>query len=655
MKYKAADAQGRDLKATKNHAAGSNERQDAYLYGHPLGRRKRYRSPAEFFPHLLWLCTDESGDVDNCSCKLCCPEEIEAPTKVPTKIPAKAPAKEAPRLKTAAEAIEASKQAAKAATQAKAARAAAAVTPKSVIPVSMQPTALPRFKSIEQKLDAQPNKFVYRTGEIVWFARSTAWGLGVVIKREANQILYRVQPLSHPFGHPQLLSCEQSQLRPWLAWSPPPCTCEQLNPSAANGNRVFTFDLVDWSSMLQGRYGSGDPEVDGSILAAKAVEMTFTPFDTSATLSMETHYNGIYIGAEKIWVGDALRLRHGNFPTDIMVLHDIIEYPNKLDTQRPRMVFVGDTYCYRIAQLEPQAVPADDLHLPSRVREDVQFRNKITSTNPEPNRRFTSFWRLNRKSDRIGIADIKGRWYESSALLPILDPQGFAKSRANGDVQDAGLFMNGQGDCNKPPTGTPGAQRGKDGSSQSRPADLKFLKREEAFGKAVPSSMRISRGLDEPKRPDSSGGAVGPSPKSPAKSGANALLKDTNKPQGQSSRSPDSAYPPHLASFDQMPQQYARERENPQQYQAGAQNYREQVNIEDGSFGTQRQQGFYQQQSQQPIYTGTDHNYDAWTKNEDTEMSGQDHAYEYPGFEQDYETQQMNDSLFGEHPDKMEH
>ncbi|EGP84777.1 uncharacterized protein MYCGRDRAFT_105665, partial [Zymoseptoria tritici IPO323] len=60
---------------SKTHAAGGNDRQDAYLYGHPQGRKKRYRSPADFFAHVLWLATDESGDPDNCSCKICSPED----------------------------------------------------------------------------------------------------------------------------------------------------------------------------------------------------------------------------------------------------------------------------------------------------------------------------------------------------------------------------------------------------------------------------------------------------------------------------------------------------------------------------------------------------------------------------------------------------
>lgn len=64
------------------HAAGIFERQDAYLYGHPQGRKKRYRSPADFFPHVLWLAADEEGDPRNCPCKICSPDGEEEVNEV---------------------------------------------------------------------------------------------------------------------------------------------------------------------------------------------------------------------------------------------------------------------------------------------------------------------------------------------------------------------------------------------------------------------------------------------------------------------------------------------------------------------------------------------------------------------------------------------
>lgn len=76
VKYK-VDGSAEDKKQKGKHAAGPYERQDAYLYGHPQGRKKRYRSPADFFPHLIWLATDKENDRRNCSCKICSPDGDE--------------------------------------------------------------------------------------------------------------------------------------------------------------------------------------------------------------------------------------------------------------------------------------------------------------------------------------------------------------------------------------------------------------------------------------------------------------------------------------------------------------------------------------------------------------------------------------------------
>lgn len=76
VKYR-KDATVDDKPGKAKHAAGAYERQDAYLYGHPQGRKKRFRSPADFFPHLLWLAADKEGDPRNCSCKLCSPDNDE--------------------------------------------------------------------------------------------------------------------------------------------------------------------------------------------------------------------------------------------------------------------------------------------------------------------------------------------------------------------------------------------------------------------------------------------------------------------------------------------------------------------------------------------------------------------------------------------------
>jgi hypothetical protein len=66
----------------RGHSGGGHDRQDAYLYGYPDGRKKRFRSPAEFFLHLKYLCDADAKSREDCACKLCAPDELQPATRV---------------------------------------------------------------------------------------------------------------------------------------------------------------------------------------------------------------------------------------------------------------------------------------------------------------------------------------------------------------------------------------------------------------------------------------------------------------------------------------------------------------------------------------------------------------------------------------------
>ncbi|KAK9449596.1 uncharacterized protein V1518DRAFT_405441 [Limtongia smithiae] len=53
----------------KRNKRGGRMRADVYMYGHPSGGR--FRSPNEFIPHLLWLLSDITRNRNNCACYLC--------------------------------------------------------------------------------------------------------------------------------------------------------------------------------------------------------------------------------------------------------------------------------------------------------------------------------------------------------------------------------------------------------------------------------------------------------------------------------------------------------------------------------------------------------------------------------------------------------
>lgn len=353
-------------------------------------------------------------------------------------------------------------------------------------PHLLLPTPLAAPKSAEQALDAQINKFLYRPGELVWFSRGSAWGLAVITdrvlfkdQRHQDRPEYTVQPLSHPYNHPGSLtiSNEAESLRPWLAWSAPEPTHKQLQVLASG------YDRVDWKAVLAGHYGPGDAEVDGSIFAAKDIDSSFTPINPigNITPAGEIYYTGIYSGGEKIWVGEPVRLRVDSL-NDIMILHHIIEKsslgPNNAILQDVHVI--GDHYTFTTIPFDPNNLPPNNLHLPLRLMEDLAYRNRATSGK----KREVSYWKLVEPQTCIRLEDIKGRWYESRVLLPILHGQSaFALSYSKGEIGDVGSWMNGRGDC------TSGVDK------LSKPW-LKKSNRTDAFGASVPRGTRIRGVID---------------------------------------------------------------------------------------------------------------------------------------------------------------
>nr|OQO21514.1 hypothetical protein B0A51_06587 [Rachicladosporium sp. CCFEE 5018] len=490
---KRTDKDGKTEVKTKMHAGGGNDRQDAYLYGHPLGRRKRFRSPADFFPHLLWLATDETGDHDNCGCKVCSPEDLEGI------VPGAKAAKPASRPESVAKSPAAQDMMRQSSTQSLQQRAASA--PKSTSP---RPNPLPAATRAEQRDDQIYNMYVYRLGEVVWFRKDAAWGLGLVLSRwkSDSRSSYTVQPLSNPPGGPHerysiaVTRSNDNEMRPWLAWSVPQYTHPGLN----NMSDPMTFENADWDGMRQGRYGAGgDMNVDGSILAAKGVDASYTPLHPIRTVpspsnssATETHYTALYLGAEKVWLGDPIRLSTG---TDVVILHSIVEPQPPTSSS---IYLTGDTYTLvTIAHANPDvptpAAASANPHLSPRLTQDLAERNsRSVSTH-----RRASYWKLTTPNTRITLDRVKGRWYEASLLLPILQSEEAYEALARrGEISEVGGWMNGRGDA---------SNANRDARlPRLVKADVRYADRRAAFGRSMPAEARVdgeSAASPPPARP----------------------------------------------------------------------------------------------------------------------------------------------------------
>ena len=531
--------------------------EECYLYGYPYGRKQRYRTPKEFFPHLWWLCEGKSDEHTDCECKHCCPpffddlfhalkplpgrENVGDPAGLkkekaaskPSVIP-KAP-QSVPKppqvvvqqrppsqdIKPPVKAV--SKKPAGPPAPRAAGPAANNANSRLTAPNIVMPNPLAASKSAEQDIDAQVGRFIYRPGELTWFNRGSAWGLSIIIKRDLfkdnrnqDRPRYLVQPLSHPFHHPvtKIISTEEN-LRPWLAWSAPGPTHQALLHI-----QNLTYNTVDWKAVLEGRFGAGDAEVDGSIYAAKMIDDSFSLIEQLSNNTITTgerSYNGLYLGGEKIWVGEAIRLRvQGHH--DIMVVSQIIEKlkANSTNAASATIFVVGDLYRYTTLPYTPGQEPAENPHLPIRLRQDLNYRNRVTLAS----KRTISYWKIMQAASRLTITDIKGRWYESSILLPILHGfQNFNQDLQRGEISDVGAWINGRGDAN----GAPGK------------AGTRYQDRLETFGRAVPTGTKVMQGITSPIE----------EPKPPVTPAANTMYQppanQTNSVQTQSQPQPQQA------------------------------------------------------------------------------------------------------------------
>lgn len=507
------------LKSEKEGSKYPNERRDYYLYGHPGGRKKRFRSPADFLPHLLWMSTDQEGDPENCECKLCTSEDFSklaneylqwahregkvAPADrtdqrqgKPAEVQAAAIKRDVKADGTCAIANMTQKRSLSTSyekpqipvTKSQPSTSAAPNAP-SPVPQLPSPTQLPIPKNYEQAIDAQCNKFIYRPGEVVWFSRGSSWGLSVITARQLfkdqrhqDRPEYTVQPLSHPYVHPSMLKISQEDLlRPWLAWSAPNATHQALISQA------FTYETIDWRSVVQRLYGPGDPEVDGSIFAAKFVDGSYTPFEpleATRPQATERFYNGVYLGGEKIWIGEAVRLRTGS-EKDIMILHHLVDVPsgNPSGATSQEISVVGDIYTFETVTYNPKRPIPTNPYLPIRVSEDLNYRNRITIAHKSQ----ISYWKLTQASARLSLGEVKGRWYESRVLLPIVQGQtAFAQALSRGEISDVGDKLNGRGDSTNNP----------------RKLGTRKASRLEALGAAVPPGTIIgARAMNAPAPP----------------------------------------------------------------------------------------------------------------------------------------------------------
>ncbi|KAG9673782.1 hypothetical protein KCU95_g16735, partial [Aureobasidium melanogenum] len=256
------------------------------------------------------------------------------------------------------------------------------------------------------------------------------------------------------------------------------------------------------NALAQGKYGPGTTEIDASIMAAKAIDATYTPFCPSSRSETQSYteirWDAIYLGAEKIWVNEPVRLAApaGQEAPRVLVVRAIVERSQKSSQQAYSSVsFIGDVYVMLPAPMEPITMSrapngivsgSDTTNVPLRLLEDIRRRN--IATIQAKGKAYQ--WKLLERNKVVDLKEIKGRWYESTLFLPILLPrqaEEYEERVREGVIPEVLVLMNGHGDCNKDPS-----------DHRRLLPDVRAATREQAWGKAVPARTIIQDSSNRP-------------------------------------------------------------------------------------------------------------------------------------------------------------
>lgn len=262
---------------------------------------------------------------------------------------------------------------------------------------------------------------------------------------------YEIVPIGHGLVPQPNVMKTAVMMRPFYAFSLPPVSLSELKQP---------YDSVPWEALLRAADQARRDHLllDASKTAAAKVDWSyslFSPLDDGK--GPTAHFAGVFLGAERIEVGDCLRVRAAPLPAPsiagartptfmethsdgaVLGLREIFTSrasPGALFFRGPefRLVQPGDPL---LTTLKP--VPAD--RLPVALCEEAQWRTALAASRTSGSV-SSATWVQTEEAALHEEASVRGRFYPTPRLMPILNPTAYQAAVAHGRVDDGYACIN---------------------------------------------------------------------------------------------------------------------------------------------------------------------------------------------------------------------
>ncbi|OAA68957.1 Transcription-silencing protein Clr2 [Cordyceps fumosorosea ARSEF 2679] len=281
---------------------------------------------------------------------------------------------------------------------------------------------------------------LFRVGEQVWFQNGNTWRLGIIASQNLQQPgVHELLPLGSAMIPQQSVAKKDKDMRPFQAFSVPPVAIKDLNDKI--------FDEVLWADKFR-EFGA-DPSkrdlllLDASKMAASKVDWSNSLWSaTSEDVQAKTiTYYGCFLGAERMEVGDCLRVR--NLPVELSIVsEDLVVMGLRViytSGDLPGAVFFRGTLYQRA---DPGADPSTLVsveQLPVALRDESRWRSQA-----QPGAFYG--WVVVGEGVRLKEKSIRGRFYPTHRVMPILNPAAFEAAVARRQIEDQHPYLNSRMD-----------------------------------------------------------------------------------------------------------------------------------------------------------------------------------------------------------------